>query len=253
MLMLKAFFDDSGKSNDPAETVYGIGGCVAPLAAWELLEKEWKTVLDKFCVPYLHMKEYAHSTGAFQVGWKGEETKRRDFLSSLMDIMVPYVMTYLGATVLIEDFNRLTDSQKKVLLDPHFMCMQDVFLGASIQAHDDPPEEKVDLIFSQQDEDKGHALALYSAYTTARETGPDLLRERLGAFTYASFKDTIPLQVADLVAYELRSFAADLFINSPTLTRVPLKRLFRQRHFFNFFTHDEIVKRFYFSGHRGPF
>src|SRR5678815_4369685 len=81
MLMLQAFFDDSGKSTDPTETVCGIGDAVAPLDAWEALESEWKSVLEKFRVPYLHMKEYAHSTGVFQDGWKGEAGKRKDFLS----------------------------------------------------------------------------------------------------------------------------------------------------------------------------
>ena len=56
MLMLRSYFDDSGDSQDPGETVCCIAGCISSLEAWEHLQLEWEKVLSDFKVPYLHMK-----------------------------------------------------------------------------------------------------------------------------------------------------------------------------------------------------
>lgn len=94
--MLHAFFDDSGHAHDPNETVCCIGGCISPGEAWDQLKQEWVRVLEEFRVPFLHMREFAHSTGIFKDGWKGDEPKRKAFLSALMNIMDRHVMSVKG-------------------------------------------------------------------------------------------------------------------------------------------------------------
>ena len=70
----------------------------------------------------------------------------------------------------------------------------------------------------------------------------------LGSFTWESYKDVIPLQVADLVAYEMKIFASTLIDPRRNSIRNPMKRLFMINPFFTFLDHNEIVKRFYVSG-----
>jgi hypothetical protein len=41
---LRAFLDDSGKSNDPNEWVLGIGGATGSQEQWSALESRWQTV-----------------------------------------------------------------------------------------------------------------------------------------------------------------------------------------------------------------
>jgi hypothetical protein len=254
MLMLKTYLDDSGKSDDPCEQMCCIAGCVSPIQAWEDFEPEWKAVLAKFEVPYLHMREYAHSEGPFKK-WRGNEAVRKDFLAALMDIMDRHVLSVIGTTIPINAFKRLTGDQKRAVRDPYFMCLQQTLHAAGsiafaetavpqhlglVNPHD---AEKIQVIFSRQDDFKSQADSLYEYMQRHATIGP-----MLGAFTWDSYKNAVPLQAADLVAYEMRGFAADLSTDGPTMVRVPMKRLFGMNPLVTFFNYNDIVKRFHFSG-----
>jgi hypothetical protein len=253
MLMLKAYLDDAGKSNDPQEQICCIAGCLSPLKAWEELEQEWQQVLARFDAPYLHMKEYAQFKGPF-AKWRDDHSTRKAFLSSLIDIMDKHVLSVIGTTVPIEAYSRLTERQKKGVPDPYFMCLQQTLHAAgssafaenmaprSLQVPDPRRVEKVQIIFSRQDEFKSKADALYEAMQESATIGP-----MLGDFNWASFRDIIPLQAADLVAYEMKRFAGDLLVDTATEIRTPMKRLFGMNPLFSFLNYNEIVKKFYFG------
>lgn len=259
MLLLKAYLDDSGKSNDPQEAITCIAGAISPLKAWEDLEEEWKQILNRFAMPYLHMKEYAHSTpGSPFEKWKGNEEIRTLFLSSLMDVMRRHVLGIIGTTVPNEDFRRLTVAQQQSVHDPYFLCLQQTLLAAGVNAFAEfktvgksleipssnlPEGEKIEVIFSKQEEFKSMTESFHSIMQERATIGP-----MLGSFTWASYKDVIPLQVADLVAYEMKHFASTLIDASRKSIRAPMKRLFSMNTFFSFLDHNEIVKRFYLSG-----
>ena len=259
VLLLKTYLDDSGKSDDPSESITCIAGAIAPLQAWEDLEREWKEVLRQFNVPYLHMKEYAHSAPASPFEkWKGDEDTRRSFLSVLMDIMEPHVLGLIGTTVPNEDFRRLTSAQQQQMRNPFFMCFQQTILAAGVNAFAEfkrvgqsleipesnlPEGEKMEVVFSKQDEFRHISDAFHYAMQERMTIGP-----MLGSLSWASYKDVIPLQVADLVAYEVKRFAATLIDEKRNTIRTPMKRLLSMNPFFTFLRYNELVKRFYVSG-----
>lgn len=257
--MLRIYLDDSGKSDNPTESITCIAGAISPLQAWKELEREWSEVLCRFDVPYLHMKEYAHSVpGSPFEKWKGNEEVRTAFLSSLMDIMGRQVLSVIGTTVPNEHFKRLTLAQQQKVRDPYFMCFQQTMLAAGVNAFAEhktvgrslnipsstlPEEEKLGVVFSSQDEFRGLAESLYYEMRAETTIGP-----MLGSFEWASYKDVIPLQVADLIAYEMRGFAAILLDSRRNVIRTPMKRLFSMNPLFTFLDYNDIVKRFYLSG-----
>lgn len=259
MLSLKTYLDDSGKSDDPAESITCIAGAISPLQAWEELESEWKEILRQYDVPYLHMKEYAHSVaGSPFEKWKGNEDVRRAFLSSLMDIMGRKVLGVIGTTVPNEHFRRLSFTHRQMLRDPYFMCFQQTMLSAGVNAFAEfksigrsleiptselPDGEKMEVIFSKQDEFRSSAETFYGAIQDGMTIGP-----MLGSFTWASYKDVIPLQVADLIAYEMKSFASTLLNPTRCIIRTPMKRLLMLNPLFSFLDYNEMVKRFYVTG-----
>ncbi len=257
MLMLRLYLDDAGKSGDPNNEICCIAGCLSPLTAWDELEAEWKDILEKYEVPYLHMKELAHFKGPFSK-WENDEKSRKEFLSSLMDVMHKYVLAIVGATIPIEAYNSLSEEQRNSVPDPYFMCFQQTLHLASSRAFAASTEtkaahglqtpnpnqaEKFEVIFSEQDDFKGRANQLFKHMKEKSSLGP-----LLGAFTWASYKEVIPLQAADLVAYEVKIFARDLLKLHATPTRVPMKRLFTMSPIFSFLDHNEIKRKFYFGG-----
>ncbi len=205
------------------------------------------------------MKEFAHSTpGSPFEKWKGNEAVRRSFLSSLMDIMERHVLSVIGTTVPNEDFRRLMLAQQNLVRDPYFMCFQQTMLAAGINAFaefktvsrsleipssDLPEGEQIEVVFSRQDEFRGLAESLHYAIQDHMTIGP-----MLGSFSWASYNTVIPLQVADLVAYEMKYFASTLINSTRNTIRAPMKRLFTLNPMFTFLNHNEIVKRFYLSG-----
>jgi hypothetical protein len=86
MMMLTAYLDESGHSQDQKVRFMGMAGLIATSEYWQHYEREWKRVLKDFQIPYFHMKEYAHSVGVF-AGWKADEPKRRALYGELMNVM----------------------------------------------------------------------------------------------------------------------------------------------------------------------
>ena len=92
MAALKGYFDESGKENDPqfADSAVGVGGYVTTVNSWRDIESRWTAVLTlpEFGVPYLHMKEFAHSSpGSPFETWKGDEPRRAAFMAALSRVI----------------------------------------------------------------------------------------------------------------------------------------------------------------------
>ena len=125
----------------------------------------------------------------------------------------------------------------------HFAEFKTIGRSLEIPSSELPEGEKLEIIFSKQDEFRPLAESLFYAMQDQATIGP-----MLGSFSWASYRDVIPLQVADLVAYEMRNFASTLIATGRNSIRAPMKRLFMMNPFFTFLEHNEIVKRFFFSG-----
>ena len=74
-----AYFDESGSGGDALlPGYYGVAGFAATDDKWEVFNTLWKAALSDANAPYLHMREFAHSTDAF-AGWRHDKA-RREFL-----------------------------------------------------------------------------------------------------------------------------------------------------------------------------
>jgi hypothetical protein len=58
MAILRAYFDESGKAEDPTRAAMSVAGYVGTMESWESFEEQWAAALRQFDVPYLHMKEF---------------------------------------------------------------------------------------------------------------------------------------------------------------------------------------------------
>jgi len=239
ILMLKAFFDESGHLKDPNEKVLSIGGCIAPLEAWESFEQEWGEALERFDVPAFHMKLFAHFRGPFEM-WT--ETKRRDFLALLMEIMHRHITKCVGAVLPLSEYNNLTPEQKLVLPDPYFICFQDSLHGAGLTAaHLYEPQEKVQVVFAEHPEFGARAYELWLA---CKKELP--VKDRLVSIAFASPNDVLPLQAADLVAYELNQLG-HLMLDPKRVPveelRWPMRQIHRKFPEFEYYTAARLAKR----------
>jgi hypothetical protein len=101
--MFTAYFDVSGSPDQ--SIVLCVAGFIAPVDQWIYFEKDWKYALNRFGVQAMHMKDFAHSTGGF-VSWKGDENRRRAFLSLLIATIKSRVHHSFSATLDLADYRK---------------------------------------------------------------------------------------------------------------------------------------------------
>jgi hypothetical protein len=102
MAMLTVYSDTSGmqKSSDPLV----MASLVSPVSRWLRFEREWKAMLKEHGIPYLHMKEFAHSLGPFK-DWKGNEKRRAAFLARVVAVIHHSVNKTFTLRAKREDFD----------------------------------------------------------------------------------------------------------------------------------------------------
>ena len=83
-----------------------VAGFVSTEKKWLRFEREWNDVLTKYEVPYLHMKEFAHSVRAFD-GWKGQEDKRKSLLIELIKVAKKGVRKGFVVSVRLQDYDEV--------------------------------------------------------------------------------------------------------------------------------------------------
>jgi hypothetical protein len=74
-VVLKGYYDGSGKPDDRNATHLTLAGFVGTFAAWERLEQAWTSVLKDHRIRYLHMSEAWSFTGEYS-GWTTERLQR---------------------------------------------------------------------------------------------------------------------------------------------------------------------------------
>ena len=203
--MLRAYFDDSGSDRDPRTPFSLIGGCIGSLAAWSRLERDWQAVLSEFGVAWLHMKDFAHSTGEF-AGWDADEPKRQAFLGALVAVLLRDASAFIGCAVSNSAFRQLSDAHQHGLRHPYFLAFQVCMRDAAIQAGHD--EDEVELIFARQPGKTGLAGEMFDMVLEGIE--PQFAARIRNGLSFDEPRYMVPLQAVDLVAYELAHYVGTL-------------------------------------------
>lgn len=207
MLMLTAYFDETGHADDPVLSFAGMAGFVAPLGRWLNFEQQWKDALRNADLSHpFHMKEFAHYRGQF-TSWEGQEEKRRMLLGRLIEIILETGATPIGAAVSLRDFESLTPTQQSQFRDPYYICFQQCTRGAAIEAVFEDPSEQVAMVYAFNEEfgtvnARSGAEALW--HSMRKHVTLDCkLNSRMGSYASSTPMETCPLQAADIFAYEL--------------------------------------------------
>lgn len=211
MLMLNAYFDETGKENDPGSKIVGIGGCVAPFTHWERFEPEWTGVLGKYGVGYMHMKEFSHSVKGFDNGWKGDRPKREAFQHDLWDVIDKVNPLYIGCFLPMSEYRViLTATERQQLYDAFFIAYSSCV--AAIQMHVFLHDNTIDSVSMIFDENKGFKGVAFGMYDRVMEIGNGRFLDKIPSPVFRDMRKILPLQVADMVAYECgQEFARRLY------------------------------------------
>lgn len=190
VLMLRAYLDESGASHDSSFVC--MGGCLASLDSWTLFEEKWKSILYRYGVSWLHMTDFEAYQGEFR-GWT--RIKHDDFLGDLMPVILQTIQLYIGASEDAWAHSHIPEPKD----DPYFNCLLTCIDCAASYVSNLDDDEKVEMIFADHPEFGRRVRRLYPEIKAVSG-----FYSRLASDTYGSPKDFLPLQAADLIAFEFR-------------------------------------------------
>lgn len=197
MALLTGYYDETGDSKDPAQKFVGMAGFVAPAEKWEILERKWKFILKEFKVPYFHMKEFNPSEGVFK-GWKDKESKRRRLFGSLIKTIKEIKPLPIGCVFSSEDFRSLPKRDREIIKDPYFLSFISCVAAPSMFIENAAPDVKLATVFGEHGIFASTAKKFYERMQDMYEVGA-----RLYPPDFRDMREFVPLQAADIIAYEL--------------------------------------------------
>lgn len=196
--MLTAYFDETGHSKDEKQRFNGMAGLIAPTSNWELFERKWKATLARkeFNIPFFHMKDFARFKGYFE-GWT--EVQRQRLYGKLLRLIEAAYPFPIGAILPMKDYKKHAQRLDGIFGDPYYIGFGNVvsyvtsFVG-SMKGR----ENKAALVFSDQVEFRHKALKFYEVVSKLEQ-----IKRTTAPPDFRDMRDLVPLQAADIVAYEL--------------------------------------------------
>jgi hypothetical protein len=105
MAVFTAYYDASGQQSDRGGALI-VAGVVATVQKHEKFWTAWRKALIEAGVPHFHMKEFAHSRGAY-ADWKGKEIQRVAFLKRLIAVMKRHLNKSFSVWLPIAEFKEI--------------------------------------------------------------------------------------------------------------------------------------------------
>jgi hypothetical protein len=197
--MIAGYFDESGHSADTDFVT--MGGLVAPEEEWSALIPKWKELLSKHKLSEWHSHDYAHSVNEYK-RWNGNDEGRQNLYGDFMGAIIEMEGVPLGATVSVAHWRRMSDAARRSLVDPYYLTLQLCLHRSSDYRSGMFWQEKMRLVFDDNREFKGRIPAIYRMLRNNIPFGDQLLERP----TFVSATAAPQMQVADLIAYEVRQF-----------------------------------------------
>lgn len=210
MALLRAYFDESG-THGGESMITAIGGYVATKQTWMDLETAWRAELGLLAdrgVRTFHMCDAIAGTEEYKrvdAFHRAAHIKRVSELLRDADVQAIGVWVDNGAWAdVVEDATFM-----KAFPKPYNLCFEHAVRALREWARRHASGEKVVPMFAYTSE--------YSPTTTALYGAQDWYRDVLGALSFDSPANVVPLQAADFIAHQIRQDAHHIGYDELTL------------------------------------
>jgi hypothetical protein len=238
--VLEAYFDESGSHE--GSRVFAVGGIVARLEQMKLLAEAWKYMLGKNKISEFHSADLESRRGIYD--GIGKERQQQIFKDAI-SVMGTWSRTAIAGLVVIEDYEQAVPDwakQTAAFGNKYNFCFQ-MCLGSVMEwvEHLDeamPYGDRIAFMFDQRERGQEITSTSYSQIKKFRD-----VNDRMGALVFDSRKRFLPLQAADLVAYETYKHLDNLALKSGRPPRIPIKLLGGQCNLYaRYFPKGKLIK-----------
>ena len=204
LAFLKAYFDESMSHHTSDPSLLVVGGCTMSSDSWTELTAKWKNVLNakEFQIEIYRSSDCNASKGQF-LGWDGAKKDR--LRTQLIEVLnkiwrgrsVTTCPVFLWCIVDTKMFERILNEFPQLKLSPYEFCAAQIANGC------------VNAVREMSKVGDNHTLGLF--FEKGQDVRPhvrNLLRKtiklnaRIVDISFVSKGDHVPLQVADMIAYE---------------------------------------------------
>lgn len=202
MVVLKGYFDDSGDEKDRQHKACSLSGYIGTVDDWNKFEENWKKTLDDFDVPYLHMKEFAHFRGPFDK-YKENKAERKKLLISLISVIRESHLYGISSAIRLKGLNKFID-EKNIYIEAYPFNLYWSMMQICHKWNDTPIQIKLDKTNNARYKiNKARNYARTDLYfpNCDKQIEISLLESCL------TFREVLPMQAADLLAWECRKDA----------------------------------------------
>jgi hypothetical protein len=210
--MLTACFDAGGKDSDK-HNVISVAGFASFSGMWKEFETHWADRLKREGLASFHATDFAHSTGAFKNGWKGNETRRTALSSDLMSIIRECGLRKFGSVMKLDEFRHWRQDRKFAWADAFAFAAIDPVEAFQAYARAEGVTSNVRYVFEKGDpEDQLRRVFRDRGYLEPDFAWSKPHVDRKGVI-YDPF---LGLQAADWIAFEYYLDADRLLYGEPS-------------------------------------
>ena len=191
--MTEAYFDASGTHSAAKDLC--LAGYIFKSDAARAFDNDWREMLDRYGLPYFHMRECAHATGVFRhLGHEGSDRGAREAIA----LIKRYASKGIAFSV---DKSIAPDLRRgSIWKNEYAFIVGQVFFAIRDWALADESKSQIACLFENGDDGRGQAVE--AAEKILNETQ---FREsyRISAFEWAAKNEETPLQAADMLAWHV--------------------------------------------------
>lgn len=231
MGVFTVYLDESG-THQTSDTVV-VAGFFSVASRWVKFSEEWQEALNDYQLDYFHMTDFENRQGRFK-GWSTRE--HEDCLNRLLGIINENVIGSVGWVVSKRSFDEiLSEYAKAICGDAYGLAAIGCFRSlAQIVIEEDGQAE---YVMESGAEGSG---ALLRIYREGRKDPEWRDNNRILSLAFQDKRYFLPLQAADIMAYELyKQFLRQLGVEDRP-ARYPLKKLGTTLHEWHYPNDDEL-------------
>lgn len=195
-----AYFDDSGHPDQGPYVI--VSGFLAERGQWNRFEREWKAALKDQGMTIFHATDFATGNGEFE-SWRKDNRRRTGFLQRLIGVIKRNTVRSFSCAIPLDEFRRV-DNQfilKESLGNPYPLAARFCIARADEWAASMNVASPIQYIFEDGTKHKGQLL-----WVAEKDGKPTP--------TFKKKHEAVPLQAADMVAWEHNRFLTKLKYNS---------------------------------------
>jgi hypothetical protein len=199
-----------------------MAGFVSTVSQWAEFSRKWEQAINEAGIPCFHMADFVARVRPFD---KLTDLQREQLMRRLVMLINQYALASFDMAVLQSDFDEMLSEYKDTIRSSWtyltMMSINGVMFWSRMQSHLEP----IHFIFDRGDRYSNEFNAAFAHWLAKKPTfSKEML---LGDFVLADRCAQIPLQAADMFAWEVLKYRANKLTNPATAMRGSLKQLLK--------------------------